>query len=540
MTLRRVNCSARKEGSERPRALLGLALIGVLGLAGIAFAQGVARVDTAHAMKQIVKQVEPIVPPAAAAAKIGGLVVADIIVRINGTVESVTILTGARELHQAAADAIKQWTFKPFLQQGRPARVMTIVEVSFPDPIREDKIRLQREFFGAENSCRRQSESAPRSADMACAEYASLADKAFPSSDMAANAHEAYAQSLVVQDRFSEALAQYEQALGIRLKLADPSPATLAGNYFAVAVMQGRLGDDQRAGASFASAIRSFDDAVAASARFLSEQGAEFAIVFERYAAFKRRVGEPEVADRLAARGASLRVTPAPPPLSPTAAVPIRTIAGLVCIGEGCASFTEAEVRTALVELPVDAKPWFLKDTSFPSGLIIEVYLEAESGNGGVMFGRVVAIGRPPATAVAGPRPWKVVPGVVKFWVQPALSGRDRRQILSADDENLPIDVMTSPASELGQADLVAIIGVIRAAGSGTKAAGLRSPRVFTDVQPWRITNITTMEAPTRMSGGEVVVHLSDPSDHGFQSVTLRRDGTTWAIVQMSGSIRRF
>jgi outer membrane biosynthesis protein TonB len=69
-------------------------------VATIAHAQ--ERVDLKVARAQVVKKVDPVWPAEAAAAKIGGLVVADVTIGAHGRVTAVTILSGPVPLHAAA------------------------------------------------------------------------------------------------------------------------------------------------------------------------------------------------------------------------------------------------------------------------------------------------------------------------------------------------------------------------------------------------------------------------------------------------------
>src|SRR6187401_3210110 len=85
------------------------------------------RVEMEEVSRQVLTRVDPVTPPAAAAAKIGGLVIAEIIIRVNGTVESARIIAGDAALHQAAVEAVRKWTFKPFLRNGKPTRVTALI-----------------------------------------------------------------------------------------------------------------------------------------------------------------------------------------------------------------------------------------------------------------------------------------------------------------------------------------------------------------------------------------------------------------------------
>jgi hypothetical protein len=48
-----------------------------------------SRIETREALTHVTSRVEPTVPPEATAAKVGGRIYADVVVRANGTVESV-------------------------------------------------------------------------------------------------------------------------------------------------------------------------------------------------------------------------------------------------------------------------------------------------------------------------------------------------------------------------------------------------------------------------------------------------------------------
>jgi TonB family protein len=63
----------------------------------------------------------------------------DVVVRIfideQGTIRSLRAISGPSELGQLAVNAVSLWQFKPFLIDGRPARIDTTVTVHFPPVI---------------------------------------------------------------------------------------------------------------------------------------------------------------------------------------------------------------------------------------------------------------------------------------------------------------------------------------------------------------------------------------------------------------------
>ena len=77
------------------------------------------------------KFVEPIYPPDARAAGIQGSVVLDAVIGKDGIIENLKVLSGPPELARSALDAVKQWTYKPYLLNGEPVAVDTTITVTF-------------------------------------------------------------------------------------------------------------------------------------------------------------------------------------------------------------------------------------------------------------------------------------------------------------------------------------------------------------------------------------------------------------------------
>jgi TonB family protein len=73
----------------------------------------------------------PVYPPAAKKARIQGKVVLDAVIGTDGTVESLRVISGPQELQQSALDAVRQWTYKPYLLNGDPVEVETTVNIIY-------------------------------------------------------------------------------------------------------------------------------------------------------------------------------------------------------------------------------------------------------------------------------------------------------------------------------------------------------------------------------------------------------------------------
>ena len=76
----------------------------------------------------------PVYPEVALAARVQGVVICEVLVGSDGTVEDVRVLRSIPLLDQAALDAVRQWEFSPTLQNGTPIPVVFTVTVSFVLP----------------------------------------------------------------------------------------------------------------------------------------------------------------------------------------------------------------------------------------------------------------------------------------------------------------------------------------------------------------------------------------------------------------------
>jgi TonB family protein len=83
---------------------------------------------------QIVHRVHPSYPKQAKARKLQGIVVLQAIVNKQGKVDSLQLVSGDPMLAQAAADAVKQWRYKPYSHNGEAADFQTRVTVDFKLP----------------------------------------------------------------------------------------------------------------------------------------------------------------------------------------------------------------------------------------------------------------------------------------------------------------------------------------------------------------------------------------------------------------------
>lgn len=83
------------------------------------------------AVANLIHRVDPVYPPIAKAAHVAGTVVLHVIIGKDGTVQEVQVVSGPPLLIRAATDAVRQWSYKPTLLNGKPVEVDTTVTVIF-------------------------------------------------------------------------------------------------------------------------------------------------------------------------------------------------------------------------------------------------------------------------------------------------------------------------------------------------------------------------------------------------------------------------
>ncbi len=79
----------------------------------------------------MLKTVQPVYPPVAKAAHVSGTVLLHAIVSREGTIADLSVISGPDLLRNAALDAVRQWTFSPYVVNGAPIEVGTSITVKF-------------------------------------------------------------------------------------------------------------------------------------------------------------------------------------------------------------------------------------------------------------------------------------------------------------------------------------------------------------------------------------------------------------------------
>ena len=221
-------------------------------------------VSTVDANSHIAHRVEPVVPPLAKAARVGGKVKLHVIISPSGDVSAVTVISGHPMLAPAAIEAVKQWKYKPFAEKGNPSAVATDVELDFPGGMSENESDVRNRFFPIEKECRELVNAEKYTdAEQRCRQAVALSNE-LPSEVILerSDAKTLLANAIFLQHRFSEAISLYEQALELDKGYRKPDDADLASDYANLGRAYAMQGELPRADDLYSKAIATFRAAI--------------------------------------------------------------------------------------------------------------------------------------------------------------------------------------------------------------------------------------------------------------------------------------
>lgn len=478
------------------------------------------RVDPAAALQQLVRRVEPEIPESAISARVFGTVVAEIVVGTTGRVESVRITRPVPMLSGPAADAIRQWEFKPFLIAGKAARILTEVSIDFPKPAATATGDPAKAYYDAAVNCRTQVESRSAQALSACREAIARAD-ALPAEhwDRRSEARFLAAQAAMNATQYPAAVALFDESLALWLR-NKPTDVRVAQHHLLIGLAHRSNRDLPSADAAFARAVASYDERIADGLVIDDVVRQELEALFTNYGAVRRALKDDVGARALEARAAKTTGARAPAPPPPVAR---RTIAGTLCIDDGCAQLDEADVTDALKRLPPKTRVWFIdagSDKAPPAG--ITLYLERDRDLPGLRRGRTLFLTK----KISAQGRWERVAGADPEWAQLTAADRSVTDLRSRDDGYWPFLIRSSGRTgSMSDDDLLAVLMTVRSAAAATRARNLPDPRLAIDVQPWPVGAITL----TGPNGADV--YLKSPERGALpQTVTLTREDDVWKV----------
>jgi TonB family protein len=79
----------------------------------------------------LLSKVSPEYPAAAKANHVQGVVTLAVVIRKDGTITDVQVVSGPAELTAAAVDAVRQWRYRPYQLLGRPVEIQTTTQFNF-------------------------------------------------------------------------------------------------------------------------------------------------------------------------------------------------------------------------------------------------------------------------------------------------------------------------------------------------------------------------------------------------------------------------
>jgi protein TonB len=92
---------------------------------------GPIRVGSTFGAGKLLRWANPVYPAEARKARIQGTVAISVLVRIDGSVEELGVVSGPPLLVPAAREAVRHWRYAPTLLEGEPVAVVSQVDVSF-------------------------------------------------------------------------------------------------------------------------------------------------------------------------------------------------------------------------------------------------------------------------------------------------------------------------------------------------------------------------------------------------------------------------
>jgi protein TonB len=111
--------------------VLGGVIGGTPGSGAPAGSPTIVRLSGKVASDHLLRSARPTYPPLAKQARIWGVVTLEVKINKEGGVTSAQTLSGHPLLQEAAVDAVRKWTYRPYLVKGEPVEVITTVIVIF-------------------------------------------------------------------------------------------------------------------------------------------------------------------------------------------------------------------------------------------------------------------------------------------------------------------------------------------------------------------------------------------------------------------------
>jgi protein TonB len=86
---------------------------------------------SADASRAVDRTVEPAYPVLAKQMKVQGAVVMQALIGADGLIQDLKVVSGPAILSSAAREAVRQWRFKPFFENGKAVETQAKITVNF-------------------------------------------------------------------------------------------------------------------------------------------------------------------------------------------------------------------------------------------------------------------------------------------------------------------------------------------------------------------------------------------------------------------------
>lgn len=273
-------------------------------------------VDEAMAKKNMLVHPEPVYPPIAKAARVQGTVEIAVVINPAGKVRSEKVLSGPAMLHQAALDAVHQWTFTPFRLNGRTVSVSAVFAFPFQidkpgeGPTKEQEEAAQA-WFPVSDKCRNALKQNNADDSLAyCKQALDLATKAGDTNSSfqigLLLSHQYYGHALILEGKLVEALAEENTSVEESKKWLKETDQEYAMPFFWRAMVEARLGQADATFADLQTAEETHRRAIAHLPEMKKSYGETLASILKTHANFLDQVGRPEEAAKLRAEAGSL------------------------------------------------------------------------------------------------------------------------------------------------------------------------------------------------------------------------------------------
>jgi len=221
-------------------------------------------VSKEEADAHLLKKVEPTYPPLAKAVSISGTVTLSIVISPDGKVSSTKVVSGHPILIQAALDAVKQWTYKPFESGGKPVEAKTQVELLLGSKHSPEENQINAKFFQSQDECRALLNARKyQEGETQCQESVKLSD-ALPAEAIIERsmARSYLAHTIYLQGRTADSIPLYAEALKLSQRNSKDDDADLASNYENLGRAYAKTGDLAKADPLYATSVKTFKAAI--------------------------------------------------------------------------------------------------------------------------------------------------------------------------------------------------------------------------------------------------------------------------------------